>query len=230
MKIFQILGEKIDSVISWLFIFKDNDLQLLIWNGLVAALLVFVIEYLRIPRIKISFLDCGFDFKLPECNSNTVKCPDKPNSKNWKFEVRYRNSFLSKLLFRYPLSNLKAKISIYDISLSKIKEFQAKPDFNPNVYQERDVSPALTGINLTKGEFDRFPFINKSERGWLAFDVWEVFLCQERMFLSNDVYFMKVNIISDQNQKVAWAKFILSRDSLNFQKISLLEKLKLKFI
>lgn len=225
MKIFQTIGEKIDLGINWLFTFKDNDLQLLIWSGFIAALLVFIIEYLRKPRISVSFLDYGFDFKLPNCVCEYEK------SKNWKFEVRYKKSFLSKILFRYPLNNLKVKVSIYNDSLQLIKEFQAKPDFNPNVYQERDIPPALAGINLTKGESDRFPFINKSAKGWLVFDVWEIFIRrQDRKFLNDGIYFAQVNIISDQTHKKHWAKFRLNDNQLNLLKLNLIEKLKVTFI
>lgn len=224
MKFFQIIGEKLDQVISWLFIFDDNDIQLLIWGGLIAALLVFIIEYLRRPKITISFLDCDFDFNLPNCNGSYLP------SKNWKFKVSYKKSFLNKILFRYALNNLKARVFIYDTNFNLLRNFQAKPDSNPNVYQERDVPTALMGINLTKGESDLFPFINKSESGWLPFEVWQIFLCQNRNFLNKDTYFAKVSVTSDQAIKVEWIKFRLSNDNLNFQKLNFLESIKSKFI
>jgi hypothetical protein len=236
MNFFGIIGEKIDKVINWLFNFRNDNIHMLLWGGLISATLVFIIEYLRKPKIKISFLNCGFKFKLPHCVNSEIEFPEEINSENWKFEVKYKDSWLNHILFRYPINNLKAKVSIYDNKLQKIREFQAKPDTNSNIYKERDIPTALLGINLTKGESDKFPFINKSSTGcgknncWLPFEVWQIFLDCNREYLDYGIYFIKVSIVSDQANSKSWAKFILSeRDILTFQELNFIERIKLKF-
>jgi len=227
-QLFQLIGERIDLLIKWLFTFQGNNIQILFWTGLVGAILVFVIEGLRKPSIKICFLEGSFEFNLPKKEGECIKYI---NSRNWKFKVIYKSSFINKLLFKYPLTNLKIKIFIYDHTLRLKKSFQAKPDFNPNVYEEKDVPFALMGVNLISGEEERFPFINKSEDGWMFFDVWEVFLPtnNRREFFEKGTYYIKIKLLSDQLQRVDWAKFVLSEDDLKFQKINRWEKFKLKF-
>jgi len=225
INLFQKLGTKIDSFLRWFLDLKDSDLRFLFWGGLVSASLVFLIEHLRKPKIGVSFLEDGFDFNLPQCNGKGCS-----KSKNWKAEVKYEKSSLNRILFKYSLNNLKIKVIVYNKDLHQIGNFQAKPDFNPNVCQERDIPAALAGINLTYGESCVFPFINRSNDGWLLFEVWQIFLCVNRRPLQPGIYYIRIDVISDQKRKTAWKKFEITNYELKFHNLIFLEKIKLKML
>jgi hypothetical protein len=202
MIIFETLGKFIDKILTWLFDFKDNDIQLIIWSGLVGALLVFIIEYLRKPRIDIDLLLCSFDFNLPKLGNQNAYLP----SKNWKIRVNYKKTFLNKILFRYPISNLKiiARITSEDERIRK--EYVLKADSNPNAYEEKDVPQALSKINLSKEESELYPLLNKSELGWLPFEVWSIFIDEKlRDYLISGTY--KIEIIASADQLYEKKKF-----------------------
>jgi hypothetical protein len=204
---FENIGKQFDNITSWLFKFENNDIQLLFWSGLIGALLVFLIEYLRRPKINITLLDCSFDFNLQNDNSYL-------SSKNWKIRVEYNKSILNKLLFRYPISNLKmtAKLSSLDGRFNK--EYALKADNNPNAYEEKDIPVTLSKINLSKEEFELYPFINKSSDGWIPFEVWSIFLPHPpREQLDIGAYLLSIKASSDQiNQQSSFKIFIDNND------------------
>ena len=212
------------QIVEWLFDFKGNDVQLLFWSAVVSVSLVFLIERLRKPKIKCISIGDGIDFDLPFPNNihETI-------SKNYKIRLNYDYSIFNKLLFKYSINNLKVRFEICDIDLRKIKEFQAKPDSNPNVYGEVNIPAALAGINLNKNENDKFPFINRNDKKWLLFDVWAIFLNQKRdeFIIENGEYYLKVKVNSNQVQKVFNFKFRIN-ENLEFVKLDIIEKLKLR--
>lgn len=201
-------GKLIDDVVNWMFKFENNDIQMLIWSGLVGALLVFFIEYLRKPKVKITFWENNFDFNLPK-NGKYIR------SKNWKLKVEYQKSILNRLLFRYPINNLKVTATFSSLDGKYNKEYLLKADSNPNAYAEKDIPMSLSKINLSKEDYELYPFINKSEIGWLPFEVWSIFLNESlRNTLENGVYLLKVKAIADQVSKKSNFKVYIGRDEL----------------
>ena len=202
---FEYLGKQLDYLIGWLFKFENNDIQMLFWSGFIGALLVFLIEYLRKPKLDITFLECGIDFNLPKTGK----------SKNWKIKVEYKKSILNILLFRYPVSNLRvtAKMSSMDGMFSK--EYMLKADSNPNAYEEKDIPAALSKINLSKQDYEIYPLINKSEIGWLPFEVWSVFLDESlRNTLESGTYLFRIKAIADQMSKQRDFRIYIDKNEL----------------
>jgi len=221
---FKQIGIEIDSIIQWLFSFEGNDIQILLWSGFVGMLLVFVVEFLRKPKIDIDLLNCAYNFNLPN-NGKYI------HSKNWKVKVAYRKSILNRLLFRYSLNNLKVRAHLISADRKFRIKYQLKADTNPNVYEERDVPSVLNGINLIKGEYDLFPVLNNSKLGWLPFEVWIIFLnTDNRHTIEEGTYFLKIIATSDQSQSVKYFRiYIDNQNKCEILKMAFLEKIRIKF-